>query len=426
MSNKIIEVIGLGKRFRIGQKEKKSDTLVGELWNIVQAPYANYKRIRSLSRFTEIDDTVFWALKDVSFFVEPGEVLGVIGHNGAGKSTLLKILSRITEPSEGEVIIRGRIASLLEVGTGFHPELTGRENIYMNGTILGMRKKEIDRNLDSIVEFSGINSYLDTPLKFYSSGMKVRLGFAIAAHLEPEILVVDEVLAVGDLGFQQKCIGKMNEVAKSGRTVLFVSHNMAAVQNLCTRALLLSRGRLKSIGEVKEIIRDYMDEFQVEKKSLVTENNRIGTGQIRIVNFEIIDAHHKVSSSICSGQRVQFIFHVARHDYEFKGPVDVGFSIHHAEDDRLVSIFYSSYTGITFNLDKNEMAFICDVEGLHLAEGRYLIRAQLMSRNQVIDYPVAGVGYLDVVEIDYYGTGIKSAKLTREKPSMLIHGKWHL
>ncbi|MCX7744994.1 MAG: polysaccharide ABC transporter ATP-binding protein [Flavobacteriales bacterium] len=425
MSKKVIEVNGLGKKFRIGLRIKRSDSLVGELWNIIKYPYENYKRIKSLSQFSKPDDSIFWALKDISFSVEPGEVLGIIGHNGAGKSTLLKILSRITEPSEGEVIIRGRIASLLEVGTGFHPELTGRENIYMNGTILGMRKKEVDRNLDSIVEFSGIENYLDTPIKFYSSGMKVRLGFAVAAHLEPEILVVDEVLAVGDMGFQQKCIGKMNEVARSGRTVLFVSHNMAAIQNLCTRALLLSHGQLKSIGEVKKVIWDYMNEFQREKENLIAVSNRLGSGQIRLTKFEVRDACNREISSIYSGQPVKFFFHAIRHDCEFNELIDVGFSIHHAEDDRLVSIFYSSYVGTMFPSDKDEIIYICDIEDLNLAEGRYLMRAQLMSRQQIVDYPVAGVGFIEVVEIDYYGTGIKSAKLTRDKPSMLIRGTWH-
>lgn len=200
----------------------------------------------------------FWALKDVSFDVQPGEIVGIIGKNGAGKSTLLKVISRITEPSHGEIRLRGRVAALLEVGTGFHPELTGRENIYLNGTILGMRKKEIDRKLDEIIDFSGIEKHIDTPVKRYSSGMNVRLGFAVAAHLEPEILIVDEVLAVGDAEFQKKCLGKMKDVSGQGRTVLFVSHNMGAVQDLCGRGLLVEKGKISSDSDVSATIRRYL------------------------------------------------------------------------------------------------------------------------------------------------------------------------
>lgn len=204
------------------------------------------------------DSKDFWALRDVTFDVQPGEVVGIVGRNGAGKSTLLKILSRITEPTKGEIILRGRVASLLEVGTGFHPELTGRENIYLNGTILGMRRSEINKKFDEIIAFAEIEKFLDTPVKRYSSGMYVRLAFAVAAHLEPEILIVDEILAVGDIAFQKKCLGKMHDVAESsGRTVLFVSHNFAAVRELCTRAVLLSSGQVEMIGETDAVLRHY-------------------------------------------------------------------------------------------------------------------------------------------------------------------------
>jgi lipopolysaccharide transport system ATP-binding protein len=212
------------------------------------------KRLKSFSRQEE----VFWALKDINFEVCPGEVVGIIGRNGAGKTTLLKILSRITHPTEGEVILRGRVASLLEVGTGFHPELTGRENIYFNGAILGMTKQEIVDKFDEIVAFSGVEDFLDTPLKRYSSGMQVRLAFAVAAHLDPEILVVDEVLAVGDVEFQKKCLGKMKDVAAGGRTVLFVSHNMGAISTLTKQALLLEEGRLKMVGPTEQVVRNYL------------------------------------------------------------------------------------------------------------------------------------------------------------------------
>ncbi len=263
----IIEVKGLSKRYRIGLKEKRADTFAGQLLNTLRAPIDNFRQLRSLSKFKDDDESVFWALRDINFTVEEGEVLGIIGHNGAGKSTLLKILSRITEPTGGEVRIKGRVAALLEVGTGFHQELTGRENIYMNGTILGMTRREIDRKLDEIVDFSGVEKYIDTPVKFYSSGMKVRLGFSVAAHLEPEILIIDEVLAVGDFEFQRKCIGKMNDISSNqGRTVIFVSHDMTSIFSLCSSAILLKKGILIKNGGTKEIIKVYTENNGIQDK----------------------------------------------------------------------------------------------------------------------------------------------------------------
>lgn len=254
----VIEVKGLSKKYRIGKAEQRADTILGAIANGLKSPLQNLRQIRNLSKLDRDEDSVFWALRDVSFEVKQGEVLGIIGHNGAGKSTLLKILSRITEPSAGEVRITGRVAALLEVGTGFHPELTGRENIYMNGTILGMRKKEIDKKLDEIVDFSGVEKYLDTPVKFYSSGMRVRLGFSVAAHLEPEILIVDEVLSVGDAEFQKKCLGKMESVALTGRTVLFVSHNLNAVKSFCPSSMLLENGRKLLLDSSDIIVHHYL------------------------------------------------------------------------------------------------------------------------------------------------------------------------
>ncbi|WP_186755690.1 ABC transporter ATP-binding protein [Echinicola salinicaeni] len=266
MSKTVIKVENLSKRYRIGLKEKKADTLAQQLVNTIKYPFQNFQRIKNLGRFQEDqEEGVHWALKDVSFEVKEGEVLGIIGKNGAGKSTLLKILSKITEPTSGRIEINGRIAALLEVGTGFHPELSGRENIYMNGTILGMTKREIDRKLDEIIDFSGVEKYIDTPVKFYSSGMRVRLGFSVAAHLEPEILVIDEVLAVGDHEFQKKCLGKMEDVSKNeGRTVLFVSHNMGAVQNLCDKILIIKNGFSERIIDTNYGILNYLENnFQV-------------------------------------------------------------------------------------------------------------------------------------------------------------------
>ena len=243
----ILRVEKLSKQYRIGAREAAYGTLRDSLVEAVRAPLRRLRRGNGNSNYDSI-----WALKDVSFEVAPGEVVGIIGRNGAGKSTLLKVLSRITEPSRGRVELYGRVASLLEVGTGFHPELTGRENLYLNGAILGMRKAEIDRKFDEIVDFADLEKFLDTPVKRYSSGMYMRLAFAVASHLEPEILMVDEVLAVGDAQFQKKCLGKMGDVAREGRTVLFVSHNMVAVQGLCGRAIWLHDGQMRGEGQPSE------------------------------------------------------------------------------------------------------------------------------------------------------------------------------
>jgi lipopolysaccharide transport system ATP-binding protein len=264
-----IRAENLSKRYRIGLKENMHDSIGGTILDFIKKPISNYRKYRSLYRFDDSSpdqdqdsDTdspdVIWALKDVSFEAKKGEVIGIIGRNGAGKSTLLKILCKITDPTRGRAEIKGRISSLLEVGTGFHKELTGSENVYLNGTILGMTKREVDRKFDDIVEFSGIDKFIDTPVKRYSSGMKVRLAFSVAAHLEPEILLVDEVLAVGDADFQRKCLNKMEDVGQEGRTVLFVSHNLSAVTRLCERAILLDEGRVIQDGPSHRVVRSYM------------------------------------------------------------------------------------------------------------------------------------------------------------------------
>lgn len=260
MSDIAIRVENLSKRYRIGLKEEIKDTFVGAIGSVVLNPLKNLRQLQSLSRFGTNDEAedILWALRDVSFEVKRGEVIGVIGRNGAGKSTLLKILSRITHPTSGRVELNGRVASLLEVGTGFHPELTGRENIYLNGTILGMRKKEIDKKLDEIIDFSGVEKFIDTPVKRYSSGMRVRLAFSVAAYLEPEILLIDEVLAVGDAEFQKKCLGKIGEVAKGGRTVLFVSHNLGAIVQLCKKVSVIESGEISYWGHPDGAIKDYL------------------------------------------------------------------------------------------------------------------------------------------------------------------------
>jgi lipopolysaccharide transport system ATP-binding protein len=278
MSNTAIKIDNLGKMYKLGLREMQHTSFREALAAACGAPL---RRLRHLSARTWAHEETFWALKDVSFEVDRGEVLGIIGHNGAGKSTLLKILSRITEPTTGRAELHGRVASLLEVGTGFHVELTGRDNIYLKGAVLGMSRREIDRKFDEIVAFAGVDQFLDTQVKHYSSGMTVRLGFAVAAYLEPDILIVDEVLAVGDVAFQRKCLGKMQQVSQGeGRTVLFVSHNMAAVQSLCTRAILFEHGNICVDSNVKETCAHYFqrmsatteestalagDEFEIEK-----------------------------------------------------------------------------------------------------------------------------------------------------------------
>jgi lipopolysaccharide transport system ATP-binding protein len=258
MGDVVIRAEGLGKRYRIGRHEAPYKTLRESLSGLAMAPVRQLRAVVIGDAFRRREPETIWALREVDLEVRRGEVLGIVGRNGAGKSTLLKVLSRITEPTIGRVEIRGRVGSLLEVGTGFHPELTGRENIYLNGAILGMRKAEIDRRFDEIVDFAEIERFLDTPVKRYSSGMYVRLAFAVAAHMESEILLVDEVLAVGDSAFQKKCLGKMGAVAREGRTVLLVSHNMTAIRSLCPRSVLIEAGQVAATGSTDKVVRSYL------------------------------------------------------------------------------------------------------------------------------------------------------------------------
>jgi lipopolysaccharide transport system ATP-binding protein len=280
MGELAVRVEGLGKEYRLGGPRERYSTLRDRVNTLASAPF---RALRGRGERSE-QSPPFWALKDVSFEVRPGEVAGIIGRNGAGKSTLLKILSRITEPTEGEVDIDGRVGSLLEVGTGFHPELTGRENVYLNGAILGMKRAEIARKFDEIVAFAEVEKFIDTPVKHYSSGMYMRLAFAVAAHLEPEILIVDEVLAVGDAEFQQKCLGRMKDIARSGRTVLFVSHHLQSVAQLCTQVIILAGGSVTYEGDVAEGIRMYVRSLRrAERSTDEGANRRPGTGEARLV-----------------------------------------------------------------------------------------------------------------------------------------------
>ncbi len=286
-SKPIIEVKNISKVYKIVHQRGKYITLADTLSNILRHPFSflKHKTKNVIGRDTK---EKFWALNDVSFNINKGEVVGVIGNNGAGKSTLLKILSQITPPTSGEIILRGKVGSLLEVGTGFHPELTGRENIFLNGAILGMTRQKMKENFDAIVEFAGIEKFLDTPVKYYSSGMYVRLAFSVAAHLEPDILLVDEVLAVGDAEFQKKCLGKMEDVTKNhGRTILFVSHNMSAIQNLCKRSILLNSGKVEMIGETRDVIEHYLSNHTLSDAVTtydLNEKDNVQISKISLIN----------------------------------------------------------------------------------------------------------------------------------------------
>jgi lipopolysaccharide transport system ATP-binding protein len=306
MSDIAIRVENLSKRYRIGKVQPPTGRR-----SLLQKAVAPFRYLAS-TLSSPSEDEILWALKDISFEVKHGEVLGVIGRNGAGKSTLLKILSRITEPTSGRALINGRVGSLLEVGTGFHPELTGRENIYLNGAILGMQHKEIDRKFDEIVAFSEIEKFLDTPVKRYSSGMYVRLAFAVAAHLEPEILLVDEVLAVGDLGFQKKCLGKMDQVSKSGRAVLFVSHNMQVISGICGAAAWFDQGAIREIGPCEKIINDYVSSnFDNNRETIIDLNsvkNRQGNGKARFIEAFLIGENGTQTTAFQVGEKFQIKF----------------------------------------------------------------------------------------------------------------------
>ncbi len=294
-----ISVRGLGKVYTINPGQRGQTSLRESFMQRLRDPFARAPREN------------FWALEDVSFDVQPGECVGIIGRNGAGKSTLLKILSRITAPSVGRAQITGRVGSLLEVGTGFHPELTGRENVFLNGAILGMRRGEIRRRFESIVDFAGVEQFIDTPVKRYSSGMYVRLAFAVAAHLESEVLIVDEVLAVGDLEFQRKCLGKMQDVASSGRTVLFVSHNMSAVQRLCKRGVLLRRGKVAAAGEIDDVVSEYLSYLRDSAATAFSEDNpeRLGSGAVRVTTARILDELGHPTRHLRAGRPATFEFH---------------------------------------------------------------------------------------------------------------------
>jgi lipopolysaccharide transport system ATP-binding protein len=329
----IIEVENITKSYTIGKKESYG-SLRDEIMQAITSPF----RRRSAENS---EDNTIWALKDVSFEVKEGEVLGIIGRNGAGKSTLLKILSRITEPTTGRITMRGRVASLLEVGTGFHPELTGRENILLNGALLGMTRQEIKSKFDEIVAFAEIEKFMDTPVKRYSSGMYVRLAFAVAAHLEPEILIVDEVLAVGDASFQKKCLGKMGEVAKGGRTVLFVSHNMGVVKQLCQRTILLNKGIIESVGQTGDVVSSYLSGERGSNKTecFWNENDPDAPGDETARMRSIRLCTESGESRSVFGTDEPVYVEIGYAIFKKLSPFRIGFSLHSSDDTYM---FYSA------------------------------------------------------------------------------------
>jgi lipopolysaccharide transport system ATP-binding protein len=383
----IIRIENIGKMYSIGAKQFRHDTLGEAMLHALKSPLRKLKELQGVAQSHE---TVFWALRNVSFDVQRGDVLGIVGRNGAGKSTLLKILSKITDPTEGRAVINGRVSSLLEVGTGFHPDLTGRENVYLNGAILGMKQAEITRKFDEIVEFAEIEKFLDTPVKRYSSGMYVRLAFAVAAHLEPEILIVDEVLAVGDIQFQTKCMGKMEDVSKGGRTILFVSHNMGAIRNLCARGVLLENGQCTLIGTSNEVVNRYMSSITSNENNIgLRSRKRSRPGlptRMMITNVEIQNIKHG-----CVNEAETLDELLVKIDYEILTEIDYFSAEWRFKDPYGTPLIYSSSTpmgNIIFHPENGEKqgTILCHIPRIPLSMGEYSLEVGLVK---------PGVKYLD-------------------------------
>jgi lipopolysaccharide transport system ATP-binding protein len=382
MSDLAIKVENISKLYQIGIAKK------GSLRETIM--YGLNKLTSKVDEQTVAKE--FWALKDISFEIKKGDAVGIIGRNGAGKSTLLKTLSRITKPTTGKITINGRVASLLEVGTGFHPELTGRENIFMNGAILGMKQSEIKRKFDDIVEFSGIEKFVDTPVKRYSSGMYVRLAFAVAAHLEPEILIVDEVLAVGDLEFQKKCLGKMNDVSqREGRTVLFVSHSMTAITNLCKSGIMMDKGKINFIGDVDQAVSSYLQrqDLTMATAHLDPSNPRQSHWGMRrfleLTSIELLNQLGAPTSEVRIGDPVKVkIEFQAKTDCK---RVEIGFVIVNNLGSPLTG-FVSTWEGFQGNFEKNNHCVICEIPALNLLPNTYSITPWIKEQGQGVDHEV--------------------------------------
>jgi lipopolysaccharide transport system ATP-binding protein len=418
----VIKVENLSKKYIIGHQVKEPyqtlrDTVARKSKKVgkwLLHPFLS----SSAQSFSGTEE--FWALKDVSFEVQQGDRLGIIGRNGAGKSTLLKVLSRITEPTEGRISIKGRVASLLEVGTGFHPELTGRENIFLNGAILGMGKLEIKKKFDEIVAFAEVEKFLDTPVKHYSSGMYVRLAFAVAAHLEPEILIIDEVLAVGDAQFQKKCLGKMEEVGKEGRTVLFVSHNMSAILNLCSRTILLHSGGIIGEGTTEDIVRKYLEKIQEgTEQDISSIKERRGLGRVRFTRISFEDDKGSPLEHAISGQPLIIVL-----EYQSKNKRE----LHNCR----VSVAFNNNLGqALFNcsseLTNSEVLNLpptgkvkCIIPKLPLSQSNYVINVFLEVNREIEDW-IQGAVSLNVDDGDFFGTGKQYSKRWQGKGILVPH-----
>ncbi len=419
MSESIISVENLSKRYIIGKQAEKGDGLRHMLERAIRAPFT---RKAPGDKDSKTDE--FWAVRDVSLEVNRGDMVGVIGRNGAGKSTLLKLLSRITEPTTGKITLRGRVASLLEVGTGFHPELTGRENIFLNGAILGMSRVEIKRKFDEITAFAEIDKFLDTPVKRYSSGMYVRLAFAVAAHLEPEILIVDEVLAVGDAEFQKKCLGKMEDVStKEGRTVLLVSHQMPAIQNLCNRCILMDHGRLMMEGPTDQIVDAYMSKgAELANSGLSGRKDRAGKGDLRITSIDLRDESGGTVIEAIAGSHV-----VLSMAYSVKPGANLTNCIVCVEICKDLKKFFALSSAL---VDKTKLDLTGDGRiDFHIPEwplsgGRYHLNIYVESERVMQDY-LNDAAIIDVIDGDFYGTG----KLHHEGwqgATTLVRHSWEL
>ena len=409
MAKPVIKVENLSKAYQIGQIG--TGTISKDLERFVTTKILGkedpfLKIGETNDRSIKGESNIVWSLKDINFEINQGDAVGIIGKNGAGKSTLLKVLSRVTSPTTGSIKIKGRIASLLEVGTGFHPELSGRENIYLNGAILGMRKKEITRKLDEIIDFSGVERYIDTPVKRYSSGMYVRLAFAVAAHLESEILIVDEVLAVGDAEFQKKCLGKMGDISKGeGRTVLFVSHNMAAVENLCTKSMLLTNGIIHSTSDTKTIITNYLSlnvSSDLNNKSLIG-TNRNGNGILKFTQIALIDdTNNNEVSEIQCGQNVRFRLFFERKE-ELKN-VLLAIGINNMYDER-VCFLSNEMIGKSIEINSTSNNYIdFAIDKIPLATGRYSLTV-FCSINGIVSDWIENTFYFNIIGGDFYNTG---------------------
>jgi lipopolysaccharide transport system ATP-binding protein len=402
LSTPIIEVRNLSKKYHLGAIGATS----------LREEFSRYwDRLRGVPHPDRQD---FWALRDVSFDVQPGEVVGVIGRNGAGKSTLLKILSRITEPTSGSATLRGRVASLLEVGTGFHPELTGRENVFLNGAILGMTRAEVKRKFDEIVAFAEVEQFIDTPVKRYSSGMYVRLAFAVAAHLEPEILIVDEVLAVGDAQFQKKCLGKMQDVSRGeGRTVLFVSHNMAAVQQLCAKAILLVDGTVDIAGELDHVIHSYFALNGRNRKTTGKVTAHSHDGAVELLLFEVTDQNCGPLAVVQCGRDAHLVLRLR--SARPLPDVVVSLGLNNAFELRVATL-HSRIAGATLPIPAGEHVVTCHLPRLPLVAGSYTIDLKVISNAEVLIFS-ANAATLLVEAGDYYGGG----KLPEGQWSGLLH-----